>query len=75
MKSWSNKKRIIIRNPNSTRPWQHVLEALSGYLFLAYYLNKKKGINGEAFNFGPSKSSNYTVLDILKILEKKTFKI
>ena len=74
MKSWSNKKKIIIRNPNSTRPWQHVLEALSGYLFLAYYLKKKKGINGEAFNFGPSKSSNYTVLDILKILEKKLSK-
>ena len=70
-KSWSNKKKIFIRNPNSTRPWQHVLEALSGYLFLAYYLNKDQRLHGEVFNFGPNQRSNYSVLKILLLLKKK----
>jgi len=68
-KSWSKNKNIYVRNPNSTRPWQHVLEALSGYLFLAYYLNKNKKLNGEVFNFGPNIKSNYSVSKILKLLE------
>ena len=43
-KSWSKGQTVILRNPNSTRPWQHVLEALSGYLHLAYQLSKNKKI-------------------------------
>ena len=42
MKSWSKNKRVIIRNPKSTRPWQHVLEALGGYLIFAVKLNQIK---------------------------------
>ena len=38
VKSWSKKKTVNIRNPNSTRPWQHVMEALSGYLMFAIKL-------------------------------------
>ena len=44
MKMWLNNKTPIIRNPNSTRPWQHVLEALSGYLTLALEMTKKRAL-------------------------------
>tara|TARA_B100001059_G_C17783531_1_gene555696 strand:- start:505 stop:1584 length:1080 start_codon:yes stop_codon:yes gene_type:complete len=66
MKSWLQKKIVKIRNPNSTRPWQHVLDVIYGYLLLAINLKKNKRIHGEAFNFGPSIKLNYRVLDILQ---------
>ena len=42
MKSWLSNKKILIRNPNATRPWQHVLEAVFGYLVLAEKMTKNK---------------------------------
>ena len=42
-----------LRNPQATRPWQHVLEPLSGYLTLAKGLHEKRELHGEPFNFGP----------------------
>ncbi|MAJ90494.1 MAG: CDP-glucose 4,6-dehydratase [Flavobacteriales bacterium] len=54
IRSIENNTNLEIRNPKSTRPWQHVLEPLSGYLTLACKLmNKEKNIEG-SFNFGPS---------------------
>ena len=64
MKMWLSNKKPLIRNPNSTRPWQHVLEALSGYLILAIELTQ----NAEIYIF--SKSSN--VFDILSCDASKT---
>jgi len=66
-KSWSKGKTVIIRSPNSTRPWQHVLEALYGYLVLATKLfqNSNK-YHGEIFNFGPNNRSNYSVQKVLE---------
>ena len=61
IKNWIDKKCVNIRNPNSTRPWQHVLEPLNGYLILAYMLKKHPTLNYEKFNFGPSNFSNYSV--------------
>lgn len=46
-------KSPFIRNPQSVRPWQHVLEPLSGYLRVAEYLWEKKPRQPEAWNFGP----------------------
>tara|TARA_Y100001958_G_C20987834_1_gene376485 strand:- start:44 stop:751 length:708 start_codon:yes stop_codon:yes gene_type:complete len=70
-KSWIAKKPVKIRNPNSTRPWQHVLEPLSGYLLVGSMLLKnKKNISGNSFNFGPYRSENKKVSDILTILKK-----
>ncbi|GAC1621941.1 MAG: CDP-glucose 4,6-dehydratase [Nevskia sp.] len=46
-------KPVIIRNPNSIRPWQHVLEPLSGYLVLAQRLWTDRGAVAEGWNFGP----------------------
>ena len=66
IKSIQNKKKLTVRFPNSTRPWQHVLEALYGYMCLAIKQKKKKKINGNAFNFGPNNKSSITVLDLLK---------
>lgn len=65
IKKWTMDEIVSIRNPHSTRPWQHVLEPLSGYLQLAYELNKSDNINGEAFNFGPQDNSNYSVISLI----------
>ncbi len=70
VKSWSKKQTVILRNPNSTRPWQHVMEALSGYLNLAYQLNKDKKLNGESFNFSNNEIKNFTVLKFIKGIQK-----
>jgi len=54
VKAWNGKEEPVVRNPASTRPWQHVLEPLSGYLWLgARLLRDPAGAAGEAFNFGP----------------------
>ena len=58
IKSWTKDKKAIIRNPNSTRPWQHVLDVLNGYIVLASKLRLNKKLHGEAFNFGPTISKN-----------------
>jgi CDP-glucose 4,6-dehydratase len=58
---------ILVRNPGSTRPWQHVLEPLSGYLTLAAAL-AREGSNSElcsAFNFGPAHGSTRSVRDLV----------
>ena len=70
MKSYTFNKKIIIRNPKSTRPWQHVLEPIFAYLYFAHELTKKKKLNGEAFNFGPNLkiSNKKNVLDVINEL-------
>ena len=67
---WSQNKILKIRNPNSTRPWQHVFDVISGYVILALSLIKNKKINGESFNFGPSKLNNFKVIDLIKLIKK-----
>ena len=70
VRSWSKNEKVIIRNPDSTRPWQHVLDALYGYIILSINLRKNIKLNGQAFNFGPSMSNNYKVIDVLKLVKK-----
>lgn len=53
LKSFENKIPVIVRNPMATRPWQHVLEPLSGYLVLAEHLYAEGKSYAEAWNFGP----------------------
>ena len=64
--SWKKGEKISLRNPNSTRPWQHVLEPLSGYLTLGATLYIDRGSNGESFNFGPSIQKDYSVSQIVE---------
>lgn len=70
IKSWSNRKTLIIRSPNATRPWQFVMEPIFGYLVLATHLVKDQKINGESFNFGPSSKKMVSVLNLIKMLSK-----
>jgi CDP-glucose 4,6-dehydratase len=65
MKSWSNSEVINIRNPDATRPWQHVLEPLSGYLVLGAEISMKRELHGEAYNFGPPAHQNYSVRELI----------
>ena len=66
VRAWSKGDAVTIRNPQATRSWQHVLEPLSGYLWLGAQLWKKGGgLNGEAFNFGPDDQSNQSVAELL----------
>ncbi len=62
--SWFKNKHVTIRNPKSTRPWQHVLDVIHGYMKLAIKLKNNPKLNGEAFNFGPDKN-NLKVIDVL----------
>ena len=64
VKAWSSNKKPEIRNPLATRPWQHVLEPLSGYISLAVALSNNTASNGEAFNFGPPSYQNHTVQEL-----------
>ncbi|MBD1162842.1 CDP-glucose 4,6-dehydratase [Pelagibacterales bacterium SAG-MED12] len=69
VKLWSENKKVEIRSPKATRPWQHVLEALSGYLLLGYHLKKDKKVSGESFNFGPDLRKSYNVEKILRLAQ------
>ncbi len=72
VRSKYKKKKLIIKNPNSTRPWQHVLEPISGYLLLGQILNSNnQKVNGESFNFGPPSNQNKKVRELLNIFNKK----
>ena len=63
----SNKK-LLIRNPSSIRPWQHVFEPLEGYLLLAEKLYKKNGkLFTETWNFGPKDKNHITVKQFAQI--------
>jgi len=53
LKAFQNNQTVTIRNPKATRPWQHVLEPLSGYLLLAQKLYEQPDEYTEAWNFGP----------------------
>lgn len=64
IRSISNKKKLLIRNPNSTRPWQHVLDPLLGYIILGMKIYKNNNYSG-AWNFGPSNTAVYTVKDVV----------
>ena len=70
MRFWSQKKIAKIRNKNSTRPWQHVLEPIYGYLVFALNLYKSSKHSGTALNFGPKKNQNFKVQDIMAMLSK-----
>ncbi len=61
IKALTNKNIIRIRNPHSIRPWQHVLEPLSGYILLAQKLYETGNIYSEAFNFGPIENDSRKV--------------
>ncbi|MDO8291955.1 MAG: CDP-glucose 4,6-dehydratase [Gallionella sp.] len=66
VRAWSAGNAVDLRNPHSTRPWQHVLEPLSGYLSLAVALSQRPELHGEPFNFGPQAQQNHSVLELVR---------
>ena len=70
LRAFERNQSVIIRNPQSTRPWQHVLEPLSGYLNLAEQLYKNGQTFAEAWNFGPRDEDARTVQWIVEHMAK-----
>jgi len=68
VRSWAKGESVQLRNPLATRPWQHVLEPLSGYLTLAAELHQREDYHGEPFNFGPPAHQNHTVLELVQAM-------
>jgi CDP-glucose 4,6-dehydratase len=75
MISVSQGRKVSIRNPKSTRPWQHVLEPLSGYLQIGQKLLEESVEYGEAWNFGPSNEGSITVEEVVKNIKNHWDKI
>lgn len=62
-------KSLDIRSPNATRPWQHVLECLSGYLVVGQQLLEGNKSCADAWNFGPDQGGNRQVKQVLAALK------
>jgi len=75
IQAWSKDQQVELRNPSSTRPWQHVLEPLGGYLMLASKLSQNSALHGEAFNFGPPAHQNHSVLSLVEEMSKHWQKV
>ena len=66
-KAFAVEKPVVIRNPNSVRPWQHVLEPVIGYLLLGAHLAVEPIQFSQAYNFGPHLSDALPVEEMLKL--------
>lgn len=71
IRAFGKNEKVILRRPESTRPWQHVLEPVSGYVTLAEanYKDSKKFRGG--WNFGPQKDQDVTVKEVVETVVKK----
>ncbi|MCA9401673.1 MAG: CDP-glucose 4,6-dehydratase [Candidatus Omnitrophica bacterium] len=71
MKAWGKGEKVMIRNPLATRPWQHVLDPLSGYLWLGVKLYEgQEDVCGEAFNFGPQSEVIQPVEELVEAIKR-----
>ncbi len=66
VRSLQSAQTIDVRNPHAVRPWQHVLEPITGYLLLASFLEKDPLAYSKAFNFGPSPDDHLTVSHLVE---------
>lgn len=73
--AWSRGDSVVLRSPSATRPWQHVLEPLSGYLNLAISLYQGDRLHGEAFNFGPPANQDFSVEKLVEEMSKHWNKV
>lgn len=71
IRAWEMGNAVEIRSPNSTRPWQHVLEPLNGYISLAEGLRIRQDLHGQAFNFGPAAEQVRTVESLVELLSSR----
>lgn len=70
MRAVSMNEKVTIRNPHATRPWQHVLECLSGYLLLGSKLLEGKTEFATPFNFGPPEEGALSVEQVVQATKK-----
>lgn len=70
VRAWRDEGAVEIRSPRATRPWQHVLEPLSGYLALGARLAEDPSLHGESFNLGPRGEQNAAVLQLVEDLAR-----
>src|SRR5439155_9346323 len=69
VRAWAAGPPVIIRHPKATRPWQHVLEPLSGYLRVGHSLwERDERVAGESYNFGPNGSVDHPVESLLQMM-------
>jgi CDP-glucose 4,6-dehydratase len=68
IKAFEANKPLMIRNPLARRPWQHVLEPLSGYLILAQALYEQGSEFASGWNFGPSDEDNRSVKEVVDLI-------
>lgn len=66
VRAWQAAQPLIIRNPHATRPWQHVLDPLAGYLALAHKLWEQPELAG-AYNFGPHTQEAASVKNVIEL--------
>lgn len=67
VKATADKQKVVIRNPNAVRPWQHVLDCVYGYLLLGYKLLKEDSTIATAWNFAPDTVESKTVKEVIGI--------
>jgi CDP-glucose 4,6-dehydratase len=68
VRSLIDNQKLTIRSPQATRPWQHVLDCLSGYLLLGQHLLDGNATCAEPWNFGPEQQGSRTVEEVLQAL-------
>lgn len=65
----SNSSKLTLRNPEAIRPWQHVIEALQGYLLLGEKILKNENL-APSYNFGPSADADLSVMQVVTLIEE-----
>lgn len=70
MRSIENKQKVVVRSPLAVRPWQHVLEPLSGYLLLGQYLLEGNILTTTSLNFGPSAERSINVQELVALIKE-----
>ena len=68
VRSVGSRRPLVVRSPGATRPWQHVLDCLAGYLLLGQKLLEGHREHADAWNFGPALEDSRSVVDVLDIL-------
>jgi CDP-glucose 4,6-dehydratase len=71
IRAFARGEQVVLRRPEATRPWQHVLDALRGYLLLAERLTERRDVFSSAFNFGPPSGASASVGDLVAGLAER----
>lgn len=66
---------LVLRNPDATRPWQHVLDAINGYLVLIENMHNNRETNHPSVNFGPERKDAITVRGVINLLNRDHNKV